>query len=431
MCFGRGRHEGLGRSPEGVSGAGVRIAVLNWCGRRLAGAEAYITAVIPALRTAGHAVALAFEEDRPAGSQPIAPELPTALCVSELGPDRVIDELRQWQPDVLYVQGLQSPALEARFLEIAPAALLTHGFYGTCISGAKSFKAPVGRPCDRRFGWPCLLHYFPHRCGGLSPITMLRDYRLQGRRLALVRRYNAILTPSRRMETEYLTHGIPRERVHRVPLCVQEAGEAISPPVGSGVVRSDNRRHVVFLGRMTVLKGGHMLLRALPEIRSRLSQDLRVTFAGDGPTRPALEEEAARLRARHDALEITFTGWLSPRDRDSLLDRSDLLVVPSVWPDPFPLVGIEAARRGVPAAAFAVGGIPDWLESGRNGFLAPADPPTSHALAVAVANCLGNPETFARLRMGAVEMARRWSVAAHLAALEPILASIARRTTAR
>ncbi len=397
----------------------------------MAGAEAYVATVIPALRAAGHVVALACETDCPADREPIAPEGVTSWCAEALGLDRMVVEMQKWQPDVLYTNGLSDPALEARLLEVAPAAFFAHGFYGTCISGAKSFKAPVGRPCNRRFGWPCLLHYFPHRCGGLSPITMLRDYLVQGRRLALARRYAAILTPSRRMETEYLKHGIPRERVHRVPLCVEERGTAISPPVGSAFVHPDARSHIVFVGRMTLLKGGHMLLRALPEIRSTLGWSLRVTLAGDGPTRRALEGEAAGLCARHDGLEIAFTGWLSPRDRDTLLDRSELLVVPSIWPDPFPLVGIEAARRGVPAAAFAVGGIPDWLESGRNGFLASADPPTSHGLAVAVVNCLRDPETLVRLRRGAMEMAGRWSVVGHLAALEPILASIARRSTTR
>ena len=55
---------------------------------------------------------------------------------------------------------------------------------------------------------------------------------------------------------------------------------------------------------------------------------------------------------------------------------ADLLVVPSLWPEPFGLVGLEGARSRLPAAAFAVGGIPDWLRSGVNGYLAPGDPPT-------------------------------------------------------
>ena len=68
--------------------------------------------------------------------------------------------------------------------------------------------------------------------------------------------------------------------------------------------------------------------------------------------------------------------------------RADLLVVPSLWPEPFGLVGLEAARHRLPVAAFAVGGIPDWLRPGVNGYLAPGDPPTPGGLADAIIACL-------------------------------------------
>ena len=64
----------------------------------------------------------------------------------------------------------------------------------------------------------------------------------------------------------------------------------------------------------------------------------------------------------------------------ALLAQSDLLVLPSLWPEPFALVGLEAARHRLPVAAYAVGGIPDWLTSGENGYLAPGDPPTVDGL---------------------------------------------------
>ena len=74
-----------------------------------------------------------------------------------------------------------------------------------------------------------------------------------------------------------------------------------------------------------------------------------------------------------------------------------MLVVPSLWPEPFGLVGLEAARHRLPVAAFAVGGIPDWLRPGVNGYLAPGDPPTPGGLADAIIACLKDPETHARL----------------------------------
>jgi glycosyltransferase involved in cell wall biosynthesis len=46
-------------------------------------------------------------------------------------------------------------------------------------------------------------------------------------------------------------------------------------------------------------------------------------------------------------------------------------MVPSVWPEPMGLAGIEAMRFGLPVVAFDAGGISDWLTDGENGFLVP------------------------------------------------------------
>ena len=130
-----------------------------------------------------------------------------------------------------------------------------------------------------------------------------------------------------------------------------------------------------------------------------------MTFAGDGPARASWQAAAARLATRERKLRIEFTGWLDPDRISALLATADLLVVPSLWPEPFGLVGLEAARHRLPVAAFAVGGIPDWLRPGVNGYLAPGDPPTPGGLAEAIIACVKDPETHARLRDGAGRVA--------------------------
>jgi len=404
----------------------VRIAVLTWSRRLLAGTEAYVATLIPALRAAGHTVGLVSELDQPADRDPIEMKGEREWCAAALGSDRLVSDLERWKPDALYCHGLLNPQFEARLLKIAPGAFFAHGYYGTCISGTKSYRAPVAHMCDRRFGWPCLLQYYPRRCGGLNPVTMVRHYNRQGARLKLLRLYSAILTHSRRMESEYLNHGIPRERVHRLPWCVEETEYPQSSTAQISLRRSDSRPHIAFIGRMERVKGGQVLLRSLPLIQKALGLDLRVTFAGDGTKREAWERAASKLSKRHPELHITFCGWLGHAQRDALLDECDLLAVPSIWPEPFGQVGIEAGRRGVPAAAFSVGGIPDWLEAGVNGFLAPADPPRPGGLAEAAVKCLRDRVTLERLRHGAFEVARRHTVSAHIARLEPILSALAR-----
>ena len=79
-----------------------------------------------------------------------------------------------WRPDLIYTHSLGSPRFEEATLKIAPAVFFAHAYYGTCVSGAKTFKRPTPTPCGRRFGPACLLQYYPRRCGGWSPLTMAR-----------------------------------------------------------------------------------------------------------------------------------------------------------------------------------------------------------------------------------------------------------------
>jgi glycosyltransferase involved in cell wall biosynthesis len=96
-----------------------------------------------------------------------------------------------------------------------------------------------------------------------------------------------------------------------------------------------------------------------------------------------------------------------------------------VWPEPFGLVGLEAGAFGVPAVAYDVGGIGEWLTEGVNGWLAPGDPPAVDGLAALLARAAAHPADLAALRPGALAAARRMSLAAHVERLERILAAAA------
>jgi glycosyltransferase involved in cell wall biosynthesis len=90
------------------------------------------------------------------------------------------------------------------------------------------------------------------------------------------------------------------------------------------------------------------------------------------------------------------------------------MVLPSLWPEPLALVGLEAARHRLPVAAFAVGGVGEWLTPGRNGYLAPGNPPTVQGLTAAIVACLRDPLTHARLREGAGRLSADFSFETHV-----------------
>jgi glycosyltransferase involved in cell wall biosynthesis len=181
---------------------------------------------------------------------------------------------------------------------------------------------------------------------------------------------------------------------------------------------------LLFLGRMDLLKGGSVFLDALPQVSAALRCPLHVTFAGDGPKRKIWERKAKQLQAKNSELQIEFPGWLQGGPLDSLMANCDLLVLPSLWPEPFGLVGPEVGLRGVPVAAFGVGGIPNWLNDDFNGHIAPGEPPTAGGLADAIIKCLRDPATHARLARGAAQVAQRFDIQNHMAALTKIFETV-------
>jgi glycosyltransferase involved in cell wall biosynthesis len=172
-------------------------------------------------------------------------------------------------------------------------------------------------------------------------------------------------------------------------------------------------------GRLTTVKGVDVLLDAMARLDAR-GVETTLTIAGDGPARADLEAQAAPFGDR-----VSFAGWLGEDDTAQAMRDADLLVMPSVWPEPFGLVGIEAAALGLPAVAFDVGGIPDWLTAGVTGELAPGDPPSAPGLAAAIERALAHRE---RLRLAAWEGRVRFSTSAHLEILERELRRARERT---
>jgi glycosyltransferase involved in cell wall biosynthesis len=421
----------------------MRIAIVNWSRRKVGGTEAYLDSVIPELLNVGHQVGFWHESDVPLASEPITlPKKVPRWCVSELGREVAIKVLREWKPDVIYAHSLMEPDLEAEMLKVAPAVFFAHAYYGTCISGAKTFKFPTVTPCHRRFGWQCLAHYYPHRCGGLSPLTMLKEYKRQLRRLEHLSIYKAIVTHSSYMREEYIKHGFEPDRVHCLSYYARgiESHEedssldhlpVVSLSQSKDAFRAKSAPHIstslrlLFLGRMDFLKGGRVLIDALPKVCAALNRPLRVTFAGEGPERAAWERQAARVQKQVSGLEIEFIGWVKGQRRETIWNNCHLLVLSSVWPEPFGLVGPEAGLRSVPTVAFAIGGITDWLIDGVNGFLASGDPPTSENLATAIMKCFRDPAQYARLRRGALEVARQFKMRRHLKSLLKVLEGVA------
>ena len=150
-------------------------------------------------------------------------------------------------------------------------------------------------------------------------------------------------------------------------------------------------------------------------------------MAGDGSERRAWEAAASEVHAANSEVTIEFHGWLKGKEFDRLLTSTHLIVVPSLWPEPFGKAGLEAGLHGIPYAAYAVGGIPEWLREGTNGHLAPGDPPTVAGLSTAIVACLSDPIHYRHLCRGSQRISNEYNLDNHIDQLLTVLRDLVAR----
>ena len=400
----------------------MRVAILNQFAHVAGGVETYLSHLLPELARRDCNISFWHEVNIPLGQQRVqTPDSSIVHSIADLGISVAARLLSTWHPDVIFSQGSMNQEWNTLMYDIAPVVQFVHVYYGTCISGQKAWKFPTPRPCNHRFGWECLAHYFPHRCGGLSPLTMIQNYALQSRRLEVLRGCSAILTASAHMRDEFLKHGFSPDRVKVAGLFLPEP--QVPPPEPMSSWRTPELR-LLFCGRMVWLKGGDLLLNAVPLFVRCTDRPLHISFLGDGPERGNWQRRAALLTKTYPGVRIEFLPWSSRDECEAIYRQHDLLVVPSIWPEPFGLTGPEAAQQGLPAVAFDTGGIRDWLTDGVNGHLASANPPTAGALAEAIIKATSDPKHYQELRQGALQGAHRFNLHHHLQILMATFESV-------
>jgi len=392
----------------------MRIAIATFHRNLIGGTEKYLQVMLPALIEQNHDVALLHEwpldPERERIDRPGA--LPDAWCLQELGLPAILRLLSDWEPDIVFDQGLQDASLETALLDAFPTVLFAHNYYGTCGSGQKCHSFPRVQPCQRRFGPACLALHYPRHCGALDPREAWRTFRLQSHRHSCLPKFRSILVASTHMRDEFLRNGISPDKVHLVPLPAEDTASDWNRPEPRPAPS-----RILMISRLTPLKGGHYLVPAVARASRVLKRPLQLTIAGDGPDQSKLQ----RLATTCD-VAVEFTGWVARERKQQLLRDTDLLAVPSLWPEPFGLVGLEAGQVGVPAVGYRVGGVPDWLLGGQTGEIAPGDPPSIEGLADAIVRALSDERHYQALCDGAWRYWRKFSVAAHLDQLQPLLA---------
>jgi glycosyltransferase involved in cell wall biosynthesis len=373
------------------------------------GAERYWETVVPGLVARGIDVHL-FARRVSAGSVRFAAPARQIAWSDEDGTPSddagrmVAEALRDFRPDTIVTASVFDTAVLDAVRAAGPRWLArVHDHRVFCPTGDRVYPQ-FSAPCTNAMGTSCRTATLLRGCVHGPRTSSIDAIRARDAVRERIVSADGVLVSSRHMVTISTTNGVAANRITITP-----------PPLPDDAFSSDDRsipaaRSIVFAGRLTPRKGLRSLVRAL----SRLSKTTRpqLIVAGEGE----IEERAARADATRLGVAVDWRGRQTAAQLRRAYDEAAVVAVPSLWPEPFGLVGIEAQARGRPAVAYDVGGIGDWI--GDAGITAPRG--DEAALAAAIDRIFDHA-TWTSLAARARERAESYRLDTHLDRLLTLL----------
>jgi len=217
-----------------------------------------------------------------------------------------------------------------------------------------TFFVLVGKACRCRV----VLHMHG---GNFAEIYNRSNYLIQRYTCSISSLADAVIEVSAERR-RHLAQIVPIERVITFRNCINV--DAISPGFSD---RSSNGARALFLGVVGPSKGTLDLLEAMARLKSR-GCSLRLWIAGHEER----EGDLARAHTRLQELDLEdvchLVGMVRGASKSQLLREASLFVLPS-YQEALPMAVLEAMAAGLPIVATAVGGIPEVVKDGYNGFL--------------------------------------------------------------
>ncbi len=222
--------------------------------------------------------------------------------------------------------------------------------------------------------------------------SMLRyNFLLRSYEKKLMKRSDALIAVSKYTVDELTElYGIDEKKIHVIYNGVDV--QKFKPRPDRAELRrefglEDEKKIVLFVGRLYHRKGLEILLRSIPPVLQEFS-DVKFVISGKGFKK---KEESLRNLAKQLDIEdhVTFLGYVPDEKLPNLYSASDIFVLPAIYEN-FPFAILEAQATGLPVISTKVGGIPEFLVDNENGFL--IDPGDSAQLTQRVLALLQDPK---------------------------------------
>jgi glycosyltransferase involved in cell wall biosynthesis len=123
---------------------------------------------------------------------------------------------------------------------------------------------------------------------------------------------------------------------------------------------------ILFGGRLSGMKGGDKMVEALELVMKRVP-DAQLLVVGEKDAYATRMLAQAQVRGVED--HVVFTGWLPSARMRAAYGACSLVVLPSLYLEPFGLIALEGMAAKKPVVATCFGGPREIVEDGRTGYI--------------------------------------------------------------
>jgi len=333
----------------------ILIAHNRYRSEQPSGEDRVVDLEVDLLRAAGHEVATFQRCSDEIAMMSATDRALTVMRVPWSRPSRLEfgSRLRAVRPDIVHLHNtvpLISPSVLAAAADAGiPVVATLHQYRQICPTGEMFRDGSACDECVGRLPWPSIRHGCYR--GSRVATVPLSIAMMTGRRhwWTQVTKFFCV---SAALRDRLIAAGMPADRM--------TVKHNFVPDIG---VRSGPSEHVLYLGRLSKEKGLPLLMAAWERLTAARTVGLPLVIAGAGPLAATVEKWAA---ARSD---VRYLGLLDREQCARVLRASAAVVVPSVLPETFGLVAVEAMSAGVPVVAAAHGGPPELVAHGVTGLL--------------------------------------------------------------
>lgn len=264
--------------------------------------------------------------------------------------------------DIIHMHSISNKNLVKFCLDIKPVIRSMHEPRMFC-PGRQKFFLKSETICQKPFGLHCCMHAYTEKCqDSRRPSEVVKSYsNVKFEINSAANRYKHIIAMSNYIKNEAVLAGFSKQSITVNPYFT-----LIPKEIDEKLHKEKNIKRIVFVGRLHPSKGVHTLIRSLKNILKN-QDNVLLDIIGDG----LFKNELLNLISLENipTEKIIFHGWLSHLDTIQKIKEAYLVVFPSIYPEAFGIVGIEAMMYSKPVVAFDAGGVSEWLKNDITGFL--------------------------------------------------------------